>query len=57
MNQITNYDPTRENGFILDLDENNLNGWGKSQYLPYCKFKWLRNVDKFDVNSISENSY
>ena len=50
------YDPTRENGFILDLDENNLYGWGISQYLPYCKFKWLRNVDKFDVNSTSENS-
>ena len=27
-----------------------------SQYLPYCEFKWLKNVDKFDVNSISENS-
>ena len=26
-----------------------------SQYLPYCEFKWLKNVDKFDVNSISEN--
>ena len=27
-----------------------------SQYLPYCKFKWLKNVDKFDVNSINEKS-
>ena len=26
-----------------------------SQYLPYCKFEWLKNVDKFNVNSISEN--
>ena len=27
-----------------------------SQYLPYYKFKCFKNVDKFDVNSISENS-
>ena len=24
--------------------------------LPYGGFKWLKNVDNFDVNSISENS-
>ena len=38
------------------LDENNLYGWGMSQCLPYGEFKWLKNVDNFDVNSISENS-
>ena len=27
-----------------------------SDYLPYGGSKWLRNVDNFDVNSISENS-
>ena len=27
-----------------------------SQYLSYCEFKWLKNIDKFNVNSISENS-
>ena len=27
-----------------------------SGYLPYCGFKWLKNVDNFDVNSISEKS-
>ena len=27
-----------------------------SQYLPYGKFKWLKKVDNFDANSISENS-
>ena len=27
-----------------------------SQYLPHCEFKWLKDVDKFDVNSVSENS-
>ena len=38
------------------FDENNLYGWGMSQYLLYCEFKWLKNIDKFDVNLISENS-
>ena len=27
-----------------------------SSYLPYGGFKWLKNVDGFDVNSISEKS-
>ena len=27
-----------------------------SQYLPYGGFKWLKNVDKFNVNSVSEKS-
>ena len=38
------------------LDKNNLYGWEIFQNLPYCDFKRLKNVDKFDVNSISENS-
>ena len=27
-----------------------------SEYLPYKEFKWLENVDEFDVNSINEKS-
>ena len=27
-----------------------------SSYLPYGGFKWLKNIDHFDVNSISQNS-
>ena len=49
---LKNYDPTKENKFIMFLDENNLYGWGMSQPLPYCEFKWFRNIDKLDVNSI-----
>ena len=32
----------------------NLYGWAMSGYLPYSGFKWLKNVDNFDVNSIKE---
>ena len=52
--QITN--TKKEGKFIMYLAENSLYGLGMREYLPYCEFKWLKNVDKFDVNSISENS-
>ena len=35
---------------------NNLYGRGLSGYLPYGGFEWLKKVDGFDVNSISEKS-
>ena len=43
-----------QNTYCLDM--NNLYGWGMSSYLPYVGFKWLKNVDKFDINSVCENS-
>ena len=44
--------------FIMYLDANNLYGWAMSQYLLYGRFKSLnqKEIDKFDVNSIKENS-
>ena len=53
---MKHYDPTKESKFIMYLDKNNLYGWGMSQYLPYCRFKGLKNIENFDINSISENS-
>ena len=53
---MNNYDPKKESKFIMYLHVNNLYDWGMSQYHSYWKFKWLKNIDKFDVNSISENS-
>ena len=35
---------------------NNLYGWAMSEYLPYEGFKWLKNVDEFDMMSVSEKS-
>ena len=35
---------------------NNLHGWALRGYLPYGGFKWIKNVDGFDVNSINEKS-
>ena len=53
---MNDYDPTNPSTFITYLDMNNLYGWAMSEYLPYGEFKWLENVDEFDVNSINEKS-
>ena len=54
----TDYDSSEQSKFIDYLDENNLYGFGMSKYLPYVGFKWLnkKEIDKFDVKSIAENS-
>ena len=53
---MNDYDPKKPSTFITYLDMNNLFRWAMSEYLPYGGFKWLKNVDGFDVNSISEKN-
>ena len=53
---MNDYDSEKPSTFITYLDKNNLYGWTMSEYLPYGEFNWLKNVDKFDVNSINEKS-
>ena len=51
---MSDYDSNKPSTFITYLDKNNLYGWSMSEYLPYEKFKWLENIDGFDVMSINE---
>ena len=53
---MSDYDPKKPSTFITYLDKNNLYGWSVSEYLPYEKFQWLKNIDGFDVKSINEKS-
>ena len=53
---MEDYDPTKPSKYISYLDMNNLYGWAMSGYHPYGGFKWLKNVGRFDANSISEKS-
>ena len=53
---MKSYDPKKPSKFIIYLNLNNLYGWAMSRYLSYGGFKCLRNVDGFDVNSVSEKS-
>ena len=52
---MKNYNPRKPSKYITYLDMNNLYGWTMSGCLPYGGFKWLKNADDFDVDSISEN--
>ena len=53
---MNDYDSNKPSTYITYLDKSNLYGWTMSEYLPYGEFKWLENVDEFDVNSIIEKS-
>ena len=53
---MKNLDPTKPSKYISYLDMNNLYGWGMSGYLPDGGFKWIENVNDFDVDSRSEKS-
>ena len=53
---MNDYDPEKPATFIVHLDKNNLYGWSMSEYLPYEKFEWLENINKFDVMSVNEKS-
>ena len=53
---MKNYNSTKPSIYIEYLDMNDINRWEMSGYLPYCGFKWLKNADNFDVNSVIENS-
>ena len=56
-NKYTNdYNSKKPSKFITYLDMNNLYDWAMSEYLPCGRFKWLKNVDGFDVMSVSEKS-
>ena len=53
---LNNYDPKKSSTFISYLDMNNIYGWAMSEYLPYKVFKWLKNIDSFDIISINDES-
>ena len=54
---MNDYDPKKQSTFKSYIDMNNLYGWVMSEYLPYEGFTRLKNVDEFDVMSISEKRF
>ena len=53
---LNDYDPKKPSTFISYLDMNNLYDWAMSEYLPCGRFKWWKNIDKFDIVSINDKS-
>ena len=50
------YDKNKPSTFVSYLDINNLYGWAMNEYLPYCGFEWLENIDNFDIIEINHKS-
>ena len=51
------YEPTKPSTYIIYLDANNLYGWAMSQYLPYGRFQWEENPERwvtFDWTSLHD---
>ena len=53
---MNDYNPKELSTLITYLDKNNLYGWAISEYLPYEKFEWVKNVDELDVMSINKKT-
>ena len=53
---LNTYDPKKTFNIYITLDMNNLYCLAMSEYLLYERFKWLKNIDEFDVMSVSEKS-
>ena len=51
---MNDYDPKKSSTFMSYLDMDNLYGWAMSEYLSYERFKWLKNVDEFDLMSMKK---
>ena len=53
---MNDYNPKKQSTFKSYLNMNNLYGWAVSEYLPYERFRWLKNIDEFNLMSINEKS-
>ena len=55
---MQSYDDKKRSKYITYFEANNLYDWKISQYLPYNRFKYLKQskIDKFCLNSFEKNS-
>ena len=51
---MDDYEQEKPSTLTTYLDKNKLYGSAMSKYLPYGEFKWVKNVNNFDVMSVSE---
>ena len=55
---MENYDVSKRNSYIMNLDTNNLYGWAMPQPLPTPTFKWLtyEEMEELDVMMVPDDS-
>ena len=45
---MKDYNKNKESSYLKYWDVKNFNGWAVSQKLPLNKFKWVKDISKFD---------
>ncbi|KAJ8914410.1 hypothetical protein NQ315_017504 [Exocentrus adspersus] len=53
---MPDYNPNDPSNYLLYFNVNALYSWAVSQYLPYGGFKWVSEIENFDVLSIPNDS-
>ena len=50
------YDPSTEEKYLMYFDVNALYSWAMTQYLPFGKFEWVKDINKRDFFKVSDTS-
>ena len=53
---MSDFDAEKDSNYIMYFDVNNLYGYAMQKPLPYGGFKWLEDVENFNVQMIDDNS-
>ncbi|CAH0553464.1 unnamed protein product [Brassicogethes aeneus] len=49
---MENYDSSKQEKYLLLLDQNNMYGFSMSRYLPYAGFEWVENPSTFNLQNL-----
>ncbi|XP_076300587.1 uncharacterized protein LOC143218904 [Lasioglossum baleicum] len=53
---LSTHDSSKPSTYLMYFDVNNLYGWAMSQPLPHRDFRWVEDIDNFNVESIPIDS-
>ena len=53
---MRSHDPSEPSSYLMYYDVNNLYGWAMCQPLPYAEFRWVEDVENFNVSEIASDS-
>ncbi|XP_076301457.1 uncharacterized protein LOC143219338 [Lasioglossum baleicum] len=53
---LPKYDSSKPSTYLMYFDVNNLYGWAMSQPLPYRDFRWVEDIENFNVESVPIDS-